>query len=120
MRSRWREFTMFLPVILAFMLATPAAAIQYGEPDNGDHPYVGGLVYQVDANVFIGCSGTMVGSTTFLTAAHCYPDETFQLIGVTFVDEFVAGESAMISNSTTTPSSPTAATTAQPTRTSRS
>ncbi len=55
-----------------------------------------GLVFEIDGNQFVGCSGTLIGPTTFLTAAHCAPDEEFQLVGVTFDDAFVPGESEVI------------------------
>lgn len=68
-------------VAALLLVAAPARAIQYGEPDNGAHPYVGGLVYEYDGAQFVGCSGTLIGPTTFVTAAHCAPDEAFVLIG---------------------------------------
>lgn len=83
-------------IVMSLVLAQPAGAIQYGEPDNGAHPYVGGLVYQYGDATFVGCSGTLIGPTTFLTAAHCVPDESFQLIGVTFAEAYVPGESIVI------------------------
>lgn len=83
-------------VAALLLVAAPARAIQYGEPDNGAHPYVGGLVYEYEGAQFVGCSGTLIGPTTFVTAAHCAPDEAFVLIGVTFDDAFVPGESTVI------------------------
>lgn len=85
-----------LLAIVALLVARPAGAIQYGVPDNGAHPYVGGLVFQVDDAQFVGCSGTLIAPTTLLTAAHCAPDDTYQLIGVTFDDAFVPGESTVV------------------------
>jgi hypothetical protein len=80
----------------SLLVFQPVGAIQYGEPDNWAHPYVGGLVYEVNGYQFVGCSGVMIGSTAFLTAAHCYPDNSFPLIGVTFADAFMPGESVVI------------------------
>jgi hypothetical protein len=38
----------------------------------------------------------LIGPTTFLTAAHCFPDDVYQLVGVTFDEAFVPGESNLI------------------------
>ena len=64
--------------------ALPAAAIKYGEPDDGEHPFVGLMVAYTwdDANgdtqvtddellAAWRCSGTQVDADTFLTAGHC-------------------------------------------------
>lgn len=56
---------------LAAATATPAAAIRYGEPDNGEHPYVGIMVAFVDDQPAWRCSGTLVSPTVYLTAGHC-------------------------------------------------
>src|SRR5207247_9747064 len=50
----------------------PASAVQFGQPDNGEHPYVG-LLVAYDSNwVFLWrCSGTLISSHRFLTAGHC-------------------------------------------------
>jgi hypothetical protein len=84
---------------ISLLFAQPASAIVYGVPDGGEHPYVGGVVYNLggSGDLFVGCTGTLIGPTTFLTAAHCYPDEFWQLVGVTFDAEFVPGESEMVS-----------------------
>lgn len=84
-----------LGFLLVLVAVQPAGAIQYGEPDNGMHPYVGGLVYEWQGEQFVGCSGVMIGPTTFLTAAHCAPDEEFRLVGVTFADAFEPGVSTV-------------------------
>jgi hypothetical protein len=55
--------------------ALPAQAITYGEPDAGEHPYVGFIIYFVpSAPGWFSCSGTAVDANTFLTAAHCTYD----------------------------------------------
>ena len=73
MRRRLTSLTAGLALVL--VLATPVGAILNGTPDGNGHPYVGGLVTQVQTpdgpvNVLI-CSGTMVSATVFVTAAHC-------------------------------------------------
>ncbi len=60
--------------IVAMLLATaaPASAITYGEPDNGEHPYVGFMIFfDPSTPGWFGCSGTLLNATTFLTAGHC-------------------------------------------------
>ena len=64
--------------------AAPASAIKYGEPDNGEHPYVGLMVAYTgddvnkdgevtDDELFASwrCTGTQMDADTFLTAGHC-------------------------------------------------
>lgn len=61
-----------LAAVLVLGLVQPAAAITNGEPDRGEHPYVGLVVFYDDAGDPLGrCSGTLLDSTTFLTAGHC-------------------------------------------------
>jgi len=52
--------------------AAPVAAITYGEPDAGEHPYVGYLITfnPVDPG-WVSCSGALLDARTFLTAGHC-------------------------------------------------
>jgi Trypsin len=46
--------------------------ITYGVNDNGEHPYVGFMLF-FDPNEpgWFSCSGTLLDATTFLTAGHC-------------------------------------------------
>ncbi|MGY1618503.1 trypsin-like serine protease [Geodermatophilus sp. SYSU D00691] len=58
----------------AFVLGTasPAAAITYGEPDAGEHPYVGFMIFYDPAEQgWFSCSGALLDPDTFLTAGHC-------------------------------------------------
>lgn len=69
----------------------PAFGIVYGEPDGGEHPYVGSIVAYVPAlssTPFQLCTGTLLqgdgdydGDDVLLTAAHC-------LVGLDFLDQF--------------------------------
>lgn len=64
----------FFAALTALMLATavPAAAITYGQPDNGAHPQVGLVAFFDASGTFIWrCSGTLLNATTLLTAGHC-------------------------------------------------
>jgi Trypsin len=66
---------------LAFLLpAAPASAITNGVPDNGEHPYVGELLFYVpdevdprftDPGAWFSCSGSLLNSTIVVTAGHC-------------------------------------------------
>lgn len=55
-----------------FLGASPAAGITYGEPDAGEHPYVGFMIFFVPSEPgWFSCSGTLLDGDTFLTAGHC-------------------------------------------------
>jgi hypothetical protein len=67
-------------VVLALVGALPVAAITHGQPDGGDHPYVGELLFYVpdevdarftDPGSWFGCTGTLISPTVVLTAGHC-------------------------------------------------
>ena len=53
-------------------IATPATAINWGEPDGDMHPNVGALMaYDPDWGWIPMCSGTLIAPRLFLTAGHC-------------------------------------------------
>ena len=60
-------------VVLALAMALPALAItRGGELDLEEHPYVGLMVaLDADDNPLWRCSGTLINSTTYVTAGHC-------------------------------------------------
>ena len=53
--------------------AAPGGAITGGQPDEGRHPYVGGTVlyYPPRDETIVNCTGSLISSTVFVTAAHC-------------------------------------------------
>jgi secreted trypsin-like serine protease len=60
-------------LFLAF--ANAAAAISYGQIDSSNkYSNVGALIGQYPDGKFVICSGTLISSTVFLTAAHCVDD----------------------------------------------
>ena len=65
--------TVLLAALVAVLAgASPAGAITYGEPDAGEHPYVGFVIFfRPSAQGWSGCSGTLMDADTFLTAGHC-------------------------------------------------
>ena len=67
-------------VIAMVGLAAPAQAIISGQPDDGEHPYVGELLFYVpddndprftDPGGWFTCTGTLMSATVVLTAGHC-------------------------------------------------
>jgi hypothetical protein len=57
------------------MGGVPAGAITYGQPDAGEHPYVGFMIYFVPSEPgWFSCTGTLLDEDTLLTAGHCVYD----------------------------------------------
>ena len=84
---------MLLGVLFVGLLTgSPATAIINGTPDGNRHPAVGGLVspIQLGDDIWVYCSGTLISSTVFLTAAHC--GEEGERVGVTFDGDYEAGD----------------------------
>ncbi len=72
-----RKLLFALGVTLVSLLATvgAASAITYGEPDAGEHPYVGMMLFYVPADdSWYSCTGSLLDSKTVLTAGHCAAD----------------------------------------------
>ena len=69
-----RKLVALAALAVAVGVVPHAAAITYGKPDTTNrYPYVGALVATYDGGVYAYCSGTLISSTVFLTAAHCDP-----------------------------------------------
>ena len=58
-------------LLLLVVLAAPAQAITWGEPDEGAHPNVGALLVATADGEARSCSGTIIAPRVLLTAAHC-------------------------------------------------
>lgn len=71
--SMVRKFAAAVVVVGCLAWTAPAGAITNGGLDGGRHPQVGGLVADsaYSDGTWIYCSGTLISSTAFLTAAHC-------------------------------------------------
>jgi V8-like Glu-specific endopeptidase len=74
------------------LMGSPATAITNGTFDGNQHPAVGGLVSptQYSDGTWIYCSGTLISSTVFLTAAHCGTEG--ERVVVTFNSDYEAGD----------------------------
>jgi V8-like Glu-specific endopeptidase len=84
-------------VVIVLATAAPAAAILDGNPDTA-HPYVGILVTDVDGQRVPVCSGFLVNSTTFVTAAHCV-DDLGDLPAYVSFDQRFTPDSAVVTGS---------------------
>ena len=78
-----------LTTIALLVAATPAAAITNGTNDGNAHPEVGMMLApQVHSDgTWTRCTGTLISSTVFLTAAHCEIPGATQ-VKVTFASAF--------------------------------
>jgi hypothetical protein len=67
-----RILTIAAVIALVLILALPASAITFGEPDGNAHPFVGSMVLSIPGEgLFQWCSGTLISANVFLTASHC-------------------------------------------------
>ncbi len=68
-----RRLTISLVLVLALLFSVigTAAAVTNGVPDEGRHPYVGLLIFDVDGVPSWRCSGALLSPTVVLTAGHC-------------------------------------------------
>jgi Trypsin len=75
-------------VVIVLAAAAPAGAILNGQPDT-EHRYVGILVTDVNGQRLPVCSGFLVNSTAFVTAAHCIEDLGGGPAYVSFAQQFM-------------------------------
>lgn len=70
--SKLRRSLWLVPFALGALVAAPASAITNDWVQDYEHPFVGMLVMYDEGGEFAGrCSGSLLNSTTFLTAGHC-------------------------------------------------
>ncbi len=60
-----------LLAVAATALASPAHAITWGEPDAGENPHVGTLLFVQNGVGYFSCTGTLIAPRVVLTAGHC-------------------------------------------------
>ncbi len=58
-------------VVCAAMMSAASHAVTWGEPDNGEHPNVGTLLFVQNGVGYFSCTGTIIAPRVMLTAAHC-------------------------------------------------
>jgi hypothetical protein len=65
-------FALLAAVAAVAVTASPAQAVLYGQPDEGEHPYVGVVrFFDEEGNYLWRCTGTLISPTVVLTAGHC-------------------------------------------------
>jgi secreted trypsin-like serine protease len=80
-----RRLLLLFALVVALTAVGTAMAVVGGSADNGAHPYVGAALQQQVHGGVTGtelCSGFLLSATKFVTAAHCFPDES--TVHVTF------------------------------------
>lgn len=75
-----RKSAMIAALMGVLLMATPVGAITNGTPDDGEHPFVGELLFYVpdyhdsrfdDPGGWFTCTGTLMTATVVVTAGHC-------------------------------------------------
>ena len=88
-----RLFVIAMGVFTTLLVPASAMAITNGGPDGTGHPEVGELLAPIaySDGTWGVCSGTLISSTVFLTAAHC--DQGLPRVNVTFDSTYTPGTS---------------------------
>ncbi|WP_176993458.1 trypsin-like serine protease [Nonomuraea jiangxiensis] len=88
------RYVPFVLIIATSIIGTaaPAFAITNGPADGGAHPEVGALIADKvhSDGTWAYCTGTLITSTVFLTAAHC-GERKQKTAKVTFADHYAPG-----------------------------
>jgi hypothetical protein len=94
---RLRSNMLIAAGVAALAVAAPAAlAITGGSLDGSAHPAVGLLLADRGNGPEADCSGTLVSTTVFVTAAHCTADLASARVWVSFDPRYVAGSSSLL------------------------
>jgi trypsin len=86
-----RKLAAGIAVVASLVIAAPASAITNGSNDGNGHPEVGMMLSQQvhSDGTWTRCTGTLISSNVFLTAAHCEIPGVSQ-VKVTFAAAYVA------------------------------
>jgi secreted trypsin-like serine protease len=93
-RTAGAVLAVLLTMAALWLQTGSASAITFGQPDGNRHPNVGALLADYDPDSpgpDILCSGTLIGSRVFLTAAHCtafLESEGISQVWVTFAPSY--------------------------------
>lgn len=87
---------LFFAGVAALVVAAPASAITGGSLDGTAHPGVGLLLADRGNGPEADCTGSLVSSTVFVTAAHCTADLSSDRVWVSFDARYVAGSSPLL------------------------
>ena len=79
-----RLFALVITLVLLLATVIPVAAITWGQPDEGEHPNVGTLLFVQNGVGYYSCTGTMIAPRVMLTAGHCV-EELGNVNDVTYV-----------------------------------
>jgi secreted trypsin-like serine protease len=82
MNKKW--IMLLLVIIMSLAVVSTASAITWGQPDNGEHPNVGTLLFVQNGVGYYSCTGTMIAPRVMLTAGHCVEGND-QINDVTYV-----------------------------------
>ncbi len=75
---------LFFTMLISLVVVGSVGAITWGQPDAGEHPNVGTLLFVQNGVGFFSCTGTMIAPRIMLTAGHCVAGEG-QINNVTYV-----------------------------------
>ena len=91
--KRKRVFALVI-LVSALVFVLPVSAITGGEPDDGEHPYVGMLVFYNEGGSWLwACSGSLLSDRLILTAGHCVSPDADGRVAASvrvYFDEIVA------------------------------
>jgi secreted trypsin-like serine protease len=103
MRARLRTAAALAAAVFGIITGTggQAGAITFGHPDGNLHPEVGAMLVRYPDGTFdLYCSGTLISSRVFLTAAHCV--EGLDEVGVGTHDVYVSFDEHWNADTSTT------------------